>query len=45
MTKSEIEMLRELGCSPREIIEMTDDEARQILDRSESNEDDETQTM
>jgi hypothetical protein len=38
MTKCEIELLRDLGHSPREIMEMTDDEARQILDRAESNE-------
>jgi hypothetical protein len=39
MIKREIEMLRDLGYSPREILEMTDDEARQILDRAKSNED------
>ena len=45
MTKREIELLRDLGHLRREIMEMTDDEARQILDRAESSEDDEPQTM
>ena len=45
MTKREIELLRDLGHLLREIMEMTDDEARQILDRAESSEDDEPQTM
>jgi hypothetical protein len=41
----EIELLRDLGHLLREIMEMTDDEARQILDRAASNEDDQPQTM
>jgi hypothetical protein len=45
MTKREIELLRDLGHLRREIMEMTDDEARQILDRAESSEDDEPQIM
>jgi hypothetical protein len=36
MTKRQIELLRDLGHLLREIREMTDDEARQILDRAES---------
>ena len=43
MTKREIELLRDLGHLLREIMEMTDDEARQILDRAESSEDDQPQ--
>jgi hypothetical protein len=40
MTKRQIELLRDLGHLLREIREMTDDEARQILDRAELSEDD-----
>jgi len=40
MTKRQIELLRDFGHLLREIREMTDDEARQILDRAESSEDD-----
>ena len=43
MTKREIELLRDLGHLLREIMEMTDDEARQILDRAESSADDQPQ--
>jgi hypothetical protein len=35
MTKREIELLRDLGHLLREIMEMTDDEAHEILDRAE----------
>jgi hypothetical protein len=45
MTEHEIDLLRYLGCSPREILDMTDDEARQFLDRAESSENDEAQPM
>jgi hypothetical protein len=45
MTKREIELLRNLGHLLHEIRAMTDDEARQILDRAESNKDDQSQTM
>jgi Sec-independent protein translocase protein TatA len=44
MTKRQIELLRDLGHLLREIREMTDDETRQILDRAESNEDDQPST-
>jgi Sec-independent protein translocase protein TatA len=43
MTKRQIELLRDLGHLLREIREMTDDEARQILDRADSSEDDQPQ--
>jgi hypothetical protein len=36
VTKREIKLLRKLGHLLRKIREMTDDEARQILDRAES---------
>ena len=45
ITKRQIELLRDFGHLLREIREMTDDEARQILDRAESNEDDQSQPM
>jgi hypothetical protein len=45
MTKREIDLLRGLGHLLREVREMTDDEARQILDRAESSEDDQPKTM
>jgi hypothetical protein len=45
ITKRQIELLRDFGHLLREIREMTDDEARQILDRAESNEDDQPQPM
>jgi hypothetical protein len=41
----EIELLRDLGHLLREIMEMTEDEVRQTLDRAESNQDDQPQTM
>ena len=41
----EIELLRDLGHLPPEIMEMTEDEVRQILDQAESNQDDQSQTM
>ena len=40
MTKREIELLGNLDHLLREIMEMTEDEVRQILDRAASNQDD-----
>ena len=40
MTKREIELLRDLDHLLREIMEMTEDEVRLILDRAVSNQDD-----
>ena len=35
MTKEEIKLLFELGYSPKEVMEMTDEDARRILDAAE----------
>jgi hypothetical protein len=40
MTKREVELLRDLDHLLREIMEMNEDEVRQILDRAVSNQDD-----
>ena len=40
MTKREIELLRNLDHFLREIMKMTEEEVRQILDRAVSNQDD-----